>query len=93
MTEQTTVIELPERSGFEAQIMPEINRGLMVQWINADLTARATYDVRTSLALYDADGDFVSALPASIAELDNFDDIRQKLFDETTVRFYSKGVR
>ena len=40
-----------------------INKGLMVAWINADLLNRADCDVRSSLVIYDADGDFLYAFP------------------------------
>ena len=39
----------------------EMNTGLMVAWINADLLNRASHDVRKSIVLYDMDGDFVYA--------------------------------
>lgn len=88
---QTTVIELPE--GMRTPMHREVNKGLMVMWINANLPARATYDVRSSLALYDADGDFALAMPAAVAKLDNFAEILQKLFEQTRARFYTIGIR
>jgi len=44
----------------------KLTKGIMVQWINADLIHRAGCDVRRSIVLWDADGDFVMALPASL---------------------------
>ena len=40
-----------------------LNKNLMVAWINADLFNRSDCDVRTSLVIYDADGDFLFAFP------------------------------
>ena len=40
----------------------EINRGVMVAYINADLLQRANLDVRTSIVFYDEDGDFSCAV-------------------------------
>lgn len=88
---QTTVIELPE--GMQRDpLHREVNEGLMVMWINANLPARAAYDVRTSLVFYDDAGVFELALPAAVAELDNFDEILQKLFEQTRARFYTMGI-
>lgn len=42
-------------------MLSEINRGLMAQWINADLLNRASHDVRRSIALYDDHQMFVTA--------------------------------
>lgn len=42
-------------------MLQDINRGLMAQWINADLFNRHTYDVRRSIALYDDHQMFVTA--------------------------------
>lgn len=51
----------------------EINRGLMVQWINADLVNRAWGDVDKSVVFYDGDklfsGAFHSMPPETMWEL------------------------
>lgn len=63
------------------------NRGLMVRFINADLIARASLDVRRSVVLYDADGLFeyaVDTLPAA--------SIQASLIERTAVRHYSIGI-
>lgn len=87
---QTTVVELPD--DMRDAMRREVNTGLMVTFINRDLTSRAALDVRTSIVLYDDAGVFEAAVPASIAELSNWRDILAKLFAETNVRFYSKGI-
>jgi hypothetical protein len=78
-------VELTELTDTDPMLR-EINRGLMIRWINADLTARAHYDVRTSTVLYDADKLFAGALPFPIN-----DELREML-GETAVRFYSTGI-
>lgn len=45
-------------------MLSEINRGLMVQWINADLFNRHGYDVRKSIVLYDEHRMFATAFHA-----------------------------
>ena len=40
-----------------------INKGLMVAWVNADLLNRSDCDVRSSLVIYNAEGDFLFAFP------------------------------
>ena len=65
----------------------EMNKSLMVAWINADLLNRASCDVRKSVVLYDADKDFVHAIHDEPDEA-----LCQRLFDNTTVRFWSKGA-
>lgn len=54
-----------------AHMVRQLNRGLMVQWINHDLMNRAECDVRRSVVLYDAERHFVMALPASLS-VDDF---------------------
>ena len=44
----------------------ELNRGVMVAWINADLINRADCDIRRSVVLYDAERVFVMALGVSV---------------------------
>jgi hypothetical protein len=59
----------------------------MVAWINADLLARASQDVRKSIVLYDADGDFLMAL----LDMPDADALR-RVRAVSRVRFYSKGI-
>jgi hypothetical protein len=49
--------EVTDTGAFSRQL----NQGLMVAWINADLLNRASHDVRKSIVLYDVDGDFTYA--------------------------------
>lgn len=65
----------------------EVNHGLMVQFINRELLDRAHLDVRKSVVLYDDDKLFVAATDNALDE-----GILQKLFDTTSVRFWSVGV-
>jgi hypothetical protein len=85
-----TVIELPRRATGDAMalVRAKYNRAAMIAWINADLLARASHDVRKSIVLYDADGDFMMAL----LEMPDADALR-RVRAATRVRFYSKGVR
>ncbi|MET3959854.1 hypothetical protein ABIE52_006789 [Rhodococcus sp. OAS809] len=65
----------------------EMNKGLMVAFINADLLERAALDVRTSIVLYDADGDFLYAVP----ELPD-EKLMASLEARAGVTFWSKGI-
>jgi hypothetical protein len=67
----------------------EVNRGLMVDWINCDLGNRSFYDVRSSLVFYDSDMVFFMALPISLLSV--IGDISDVL-NEHGVRYYSKGI-
>jgi hypothetical protein len=93
---QTTVVELPARTGLAAQIGKQMQRGLMVAWINADLANRGANDVDRSQIFYDADGDFLSAIPGDtwdrLAE-ESQRIVLQALYDENGVRFTSRGLR
>ena len=66
----------------------EVNRDLMVQWINRDLLERCGHDVRKSTVLYDKNKMFMHALPACF----EFTDIAREAFREAGVRYYSKGI-
>lgn len=70
-------------------MLKQINRGLMVNWINSDLVNRASNDIRKSTVFYDADQMFVAALPAGI-------DLPESAWDtlerETGVRYWSTGL-
>lgn len=66
----------------------EINKGLMVRWINADLINRAYCDVRKSFVFYDADMMF-----AGLAMTNEPNENGLKLIHQSSkIRFYSKGV-
>lgn len=68
----------------------EVNRGLMVHWINADLGNRAGHDVEKSIVLYDEDRMFVGALPAVLGP--QLTPEVQKVAYEAGVRAYSNGI-
>ena len=53
-------------ASFYAPLIKSLNKGLMVQWINADLINRAGCDIRKSVVMLDEDYTFVMALPASV---------------------------
>lgn len=62
----TTVTPLPKRTDpLLSTMVRRLNRSAMVKWINDDLPNRCGNDVNKSTVFYDADGDFVTALPAS----------------------------
>lgn len=67
----------------------EINKGLMVQWINADLIGRAGYDVRKSMVYLDEDFMFITAVPSG---LELSDGQVKVIHDRFGVRYISKGV-
>lgn len=71
-------------------MLREVNQGLMVTWINADLLNRANHDVRKSVVLYDEDKMFVAAMPAVMGPVPN-PGLSAKLY-EVGVRFYSRGI-
>jgi hypothetical protein len=88
-----TVIELP--ANMRDPLRRSLNRGVMVQWINADLMDRCGNDVRKSIVFYDDAGVFETALPASqwgqlSEELQA--EFLAKLYALTPVRYYSKGI-
>lgn len=66
----------------------ELNEGLMIAFINADLLNRAGLDVRKAIVLYDKDGDFRYALPEMPDET-----IQSRLMTEAGIAYWSKGVR
>jgi len=69
-------------------MLRQINHGLMVQWINADLMNRAANDVRQSVVLYDSDQMFVAALPAGTS----FTPGTLENLYELGIRYQSKGI-
>lgn len=75
--------ERPKQNPMERKI----NEGLMVAFINADLVNRANLDVRKSIVLYDADGDFRYAL----SEMPD-DSIMSRLKEEAGIAYWSKGI-
>ncbi|HJT94044.1 MAG TPA: hypothetical protein VJ777_19280 [Mycobacterium sp.] len=85
-----TIVELPDN--LRDPMRRKVNKDLMVAWINADLLNRASHDVRTSLVFYDDAGVFVAAAAPGIAVLSNFGEILRKLYEQTTVRYYTKGI-
>jgi hypothetical protein len=83
--EMNTVIELPK--DMRDPMRREVNKGLMVRFINADLIERCNLDVRKSFVLYDADGLFDYAIDHMPS-----DEKLQRLYDHTNVRYWSKGI-
>lgn len=73
-------------------MMAMLNRGLMVQWINADLINRASCDVRTSFVLYDADRTFITALAIGRDEFLNLIGPRHADLIAAGVHYYSHGI-
>lgn len=67
----------------------QLNKSLMVQWINADLVNRASNDVDKSYVYYNADYDFEFATHFHV----DVEDAWAMLKERTAIRFWSKGVR
>lgn len=86
MTQQvTTIVELPP--DMRDMMHMTANKGLMVHWLNADLMNRAHLDVRESYVFYDDAGIFELALSNMLNA-----NALQRLYDHTSIRFWSKGV-
>ncbi|MCV6988687.1 hypothetical protein H7I87_00445 [Mycobacterium timonense] len=64
----------------------EVNRGLMVAFINAGLLHRAHLDVRRSIVLYDESATFAYATD----ELPS-DNQLKALYESSGVRYWSRG--
>lgn len=76
-------------------MLSDINRELMVSWINADLFNRHTHDVRRSIALYDEHQMFVTAfdpdgIPGLAVQAGNETAMAALL--DAGVRFWSVGI-
>jgi hypothetical protein len=88
------IAELPVGDGMGDVMRSELNRGVMVAWINADLMNRADCDVRKSIVLYDADRVFVMALGTSVTP-EIFRDRMPLVADSMAragVRYWSVGI-
>lgn len=83
MNETVTKIEASDLD----PMIREVNKGLMVAWINRELLDRASHDVRKSIVLLDGDKTFVHA----VMELPD-EATLQRLYDDTVVEFWSVGV-
>lgn len=96
-----TVLPLPKNDDtgkhFLGPLTAKMNKGLMVQWINEDLFARAGHDVRKSIVFYDDARTFETALTqeqwAALDEHGLRDVFLEKLYAATPVRYWSKGVK
>lgn len=64
----------------------ELNQGLMVAFINADLLQRAHLDVRTSTVLYDESRTFTFATGETLSDAQ-----LQQLYNSTSIRYWSRG--
>jgi hypothetical protein len=88
---QGGITELPAGAGIGDAMRSELNRGVMVSWINADLLNRADCDIRRSVVLWDADRDFIMAMGADITPAL----FRQRLTElpNLVAHMYGAGVR
>lgn len=76
-------------------MLQDINRGLMVQWINANLFDRCGHDVRRSIVLYDEHQMFATAfdpdgIPGLAVQAGN-----QTALDtlaDAGIRYWSHGI-
>lgn len=69
-------------------MLREMNRGLAVQYINADLVGRAHLDVRTSYIFYDEDMMFSNLMLSIMVN----EDVLPMLAEKTKIRYWSKGI-
>jgi hypothetical protein len=93
-SKQATLTELVAGDDITDMIRNNLNRGVMIQWINADLFNRADCDVRKSIVLYDADRVFVMALGTSVTP-DIFRDRAPLVADSMSragIRYWSVGI-
>jgi hypothetical protein len=94
-SKQASITELPAADNLLDTLRASLNRGVMVQWINADLFNRADCDVRKSIVLYDVDRVFVMALSTSVTPA-LFRERLDLVVDSMTaagIRYYSVGVK
>jgi hypothetical protein len=94
-SKQESITELTPAGDVLDMLRQSLNRGVMVQWINADLVNRADCDVRKSIVLYDADRVFVMALGTSVTP-DLFRDrinLVASSMAAAGIRYYSVGVK
>lgn len=97
-----TIDRITSTAGDDIVLGPlrkQLNKGLMVQWINHDLINRAGCDVRKSIVLYDADMTFVMAMPAgemtpAVFEqrLADMPKTVAAMRDRLGIRYWSKGL-
>lgn len=72
-------------------MLREVNKGLMVAWINADLLNRCHHDVRSSIVLYGEGGDFLSAVDPSNEHLLADPSVARLLWN-SGARTWSRGI-
>lgn len=96
-----TIDRITSTAGDDIVLGPlrkQLNRGLLVQWINRDLINRAGCDVRKSIVLYDADMTFVMAMPADMTpavferRLADMPKTVTAMRDRLGIRYWSKGL-
>jgi hypothetical protein len=93
-SKQATLTELVAGDDITDMIRNNLNRGVMIQWINADLFNRADCDVRKSIVLYDDARVFVMALGTSVTP-DIFRDRAPLVADSMAragIRYWSVGI-
>jgi hypothetical protein len=91
-----TVQPLPKSDdSLLGPLRAKMNKGLMVQWINADLLNRMGHDVRKSIVFYDDMQTFETALTQADWEAlgDKRETFLEMLAARTPVRYWSKGVK
>lgn len=71
-------------------MLREINKGLMIQWINADLFNRANNDIRSSVVFYDEEKVFLAAIPGPASDED-MARLGEGLYN-VGIRFWSRGI-
>lgn len=91
---QGGLIEITAGADIMDAMRSELNRGVMVAWINADLMNRADCDVRKSVVLYDESRVFVMALGTGVTP-DIFRERMSLVSDSMAragVRYWSVGI-
>lgn len=86
---QTIIPELP--ASMRDTMRKTVNRGLMVQFINADLTGRASLDVRSSIVLYDDAGVFEAAFDPHVWQQAT-EQALHRIVAEYGISYWSKGI-
>jgi hypothetical protein len=78
----------PEQITDTDPMRREVNRGLMIRWMNADLLVRYVHDLEFSIILYDDLKVFELALPGTVPMTDA---ILEGLY-AAGIRYWSKGI-
>lgn len=71
-------------------MLAAVNKGLMIDWINADLVNRANNDIRSSIVFYDEYRMFMAAIPGPASDQD-MQRLGEGLYN-VGIHFWSRGI-